>query len=49
MTKKLNKSNSVNSEISKIIWNQIDEFYKLKNQDERLEFIIKTKNEYYEK
>ena len=46
MTKKLTKSNSVNSEISKIIWNQIDEFYKLKNQDERLEFITRTRNKY---
>jgi len=35
-----------NLEISKIIWNRIDEFYKLKNQDERLEFIIKSRNQY---
>ena len=49
MTKKVTKSNSVNSEISKIIWNQIGEFYKLKNQDERIEFIIKTREEYYGK
>lgn len=49
MTKKLTKSNSVNSEMSKMIWKQIDEFYKLKNQDERLEFIIKTKDKYYGK
>jgi len=49
MTKKVTKSNSVNSEISKIIWNQIGEFYKLKNQDERIEFIQKTRNKYYGK
>lgn len=49
MTKKINKPNSVNSEISKMIWNQIGEFYKLRNQDERLEFIIKTRNKYYGK
>ena len=49
MTKKLNKPNSVNSEISKMVWNQIGEFYKLKNQDERLEFILKTRDKYYGK
>jgi len=49
MTKKLTKSNSVNSEISKMIWKQIDVFYKLKNQDERIEFIRKTRDKYYGK
>jgi len=49
MAKKLTKSNSKNSEISKLIWNQIDEFYKLKTQDERINYIIKTRDEYYGK
>ena len=33
-------------EISDTIWKNIDEFYKLKNQDERLEYLIKSRNEY---
>ena len=33
-------------EISNIIWKNIDEFYKLKTQDERLEYLIKSRNEY---
>ena len=49
MDKKLTKSNSKKSEVSKLLWNKIDEFYKLNNQDERLEFILKIRNEYYGK
>ena len=45
MKRKRIKIKSEKLNLSDKIWNQIDEFYKLKNQDERLEFILKTKKE----
>ena len=49
MKRKRIKIKSKKLHLSDKIWNQIDEFYKLKTQDERLEFILKTKNKYYGK